>query len=845
MKRIFIALGLLLITFALVGCDLTSDEDIQRTTEEICLENPDNEICQIDQFLIIQEHIDDGFDMFVEDFENDEITDDEFCAKWFNGIDEDCDGVTDTRFKFKAGAALAKSVNVVDIGDVENGMVEAKIEFILDGHVTVLRMALSITLEDGVIVYQIKDETILLQGIEKSDIRRSVELFIEDYSDIDMTDDELCAKWYDGLDNDCDGLVKARVKFKAGADLAKKVNIMNDVDDDGFGDIVAVIQFDQNGHVTVLKIAFDVTELNGVLKLTIKEENVVLRDYFEEDIRNQVMMFINDFENPNITSEQLCSKWYNNVDNDCDDVDDDRRRFKAGAALSKKVNIIEPVDEDDLVYALVEFEFNGHVTVLKISLTITEGEAGVPIVLMIEEAKVQGDYNTFIETEMVSMYRMYIEDYLDSTISFEEINNMYFDNKMDDEFGRLRELDIENEIEINVISDNVIEKDDLGYFILSLEIVTNNGNLYEEISLKPIRLELSRIDINPGSVQGDYYSIEEVEEFFKSFLLDYLDPDSDGDTISDSYFGGAIDPAFLTQRGIYIDSGTTVSMIGISAQSNYIIDSFFDVEYRIETGDSGTTGRVKIRVNRIDMALVIDTDDDGDSVPTEDLRMMIDGFISIYNDPLITDINACSSIKVIADADGTVDSTCETTRNGEMSNGNIITSYELFGDPDFGFANTFLFGDPDFLYSVDFIFGDPDFDLYRSFTLSVITNIEGNSEIELIEMNNSIINRADILTRISDFELLLSDPTNTADTICTTLFDDVSYSDCSILVNTVTEGSYTVQINEVYNFGDSYGLEMVLENAIGELVEIDIIMSFYMDTDIISVMLHIKNEGTN
>ena len=843
MKRFYMIIGLILMTFALSSCNLISREDLERTKEEICLENPDNEICQIDEFTTIQEHIDNGLEMFINDFENEMINDDDFCALWFEGIDEDCDGVIDARGSYKDGE-LEKSVNIDEISAVEDGMVEAKIEFLYDGHVTVLKIALTVTIIDDVAVFKIIEDTILLRGIEKADIRRSIDLFIDDYSDEDKTDNEVCAKWYDGEDNDCDGLLKARSRFKAGAALAKTVNIIAQ-NEDGFGHDLAMIEFELDGHVTVLKIAFELTEADDVLKVLIIEEDVVVRGFNEEDIKEQVMMFISDLENPNVTSPQLCSLWYNidpdstanDVDNDCDDTTDTVRKFKAGADLAKKVNIIQPDDDDDMIYALIEYDFNGHVTVLKMSFTLTQGETNEPVKLVIKDTEITGDYKTFIETEMVSMYRMYIDDYFDTTISFDELNNLYFDNKMDEEYDRLRQLDIENELVVNVLDDSVPIKDDLGYYTLSLEIVTSKGNLYEEVSIKPIRLELSRIDINPTPVVSDYYSISEVEEYFRTFLVDYLDPDSDGDTISDSYFGGTISPAFLTQRDMFFDDGTTVTMVGISARSNFNVDSFFDISYEVRTGDDVKPKKVKIRVNRIDMALVLDDDDDGDSVPNYVLRLLLDGFVTSYNDPLVENAIACS---VILDESDEV--TCANTRNNEMMNNFIITNYELFGDPDFGFDDTFLFGDPDFLYSVNFIFGDPDFDAFKSFEIEVVLNEQGTNELRLSETDGSSVSPILISTQLGYLSTLLNDPTNTVDTICPTIFDDNSYNSCMTIVNVILDGGYGVTVNEMININDSYRLELVLENAIGEMEVIIVNVSFYMDTEIVSLSLHIVDD---
>ena len=93
-----------------------------------------------------------------------------------------------------------------------------------------------------------------------------------------------------------------------------------------------------------LDLAYLATNETGELKLVVFEGDVLLEGMEEKDIEEALQLFINDFENPDITDEELCSIWYDGLDDDCDGIEEDRRKFKAGAALAKAINVL---DDDD------------------------------------------------------------------------------------------------------------------------------------------------------------------------------------------------------------------------------------------------------------------------------------------------------------------------------------------------------------------------------------------------------------------------------------------------------------------------------------------------------------------
>ena len=57
MKKLFLFIPLLLITFGLSGCDLISPEQADQISEEYCRENPTSEICQGDAVGDLEDEI--------------------------------------------------------------------------------------------------------------------------------------------------------------------------------------------------------------------------------------------------------------------------------------------------------------------------------------------------------------------------------------------------------------------------------------------------------------------------------------------------------------------------------------------------------------------------------------------------------------------------------------------------------------------------------------------------------------------------------------------------------------------------------------------------------------------
>lgn len=635
MRKSLSFIVLMVLLLVLSGCDLISPDVLDKASEELCRENPEHELCQIEDFAQVENDIVLGlFNDVIENYTNTEDT--EFCENLFSITNielldkcrEDRNSLVPENFDNYV------AIDVTKDGDYYVIRTENPLTFeVIDFRVRIVLEGTTHFIDD----WQTEMVSMQLRGIEKAEIKRGLAMFIEDFSNPDITDEALCTEWYDGKDNDCDGIEDARRRFKAGADLAKIINVLDDDDDDD-GLIYATFEFENNGHFTVLKIAFTATNETGELKLVVFEGDVLLEGMEEKDINEALQLFINDFENPEITDEELCSIWYDGLDDDCDGIEEDRRKFKAGAALAKAINVLDD-DEfgDSLLEAEITFDLDGHFTVLKISFLVTTSDGVIDIKII--EGDVEGEYGIYLPAvETLEIMNMFINDYLDSTIPFEELNDMYFDNEMDEAYSQQRLLDQESGIVISVLSEGEVIPNEEGFFTIEIEIIHNGITRYEEVSIKPIRIDLARVDINFQEYEDEYLNIDELEELFKQFITDYLDPDSDDDTLDEMYFGGTMDLGFFEQRLLDLEKGISVTFVEISGNSKWY-DPFFEIT--IEITDDGTVTREKIKVlaKRVDKSsplLFIDNSGNtNDEVDYNEVRNHITNFLDAINDATI------------------------------------------------------------------------------------------------------------------------------------------------------------------------------------------------------------------
>jgi hypothetical protein len=163
------------------------------------------------------------------------------------------------------------------------------------------------------------------------------------------------------------------------------------------------------------------------------------------------------------------------------------------------------------------------------------------------------------------------------------------------------------------------------------------------------------------------------------FVDSFFDITYSNQEINDMWFDGMMDDDFFSDRLEMIEDGVQFTVEDFSGPTP---DGVFMFRIR-QTGDEQSRSSeivpVKIR-KRIDKAtpllIILDDDDDGDSIPTEDKRALLDNYIGAHNHMSMLSSGVCMQFF----PDHRVDM-CSMDRDKLVSDGLMIEAID-FRDPD-------------------------------------------------------------------------------------------------------------------------------------------------------------------
>lgn len=524
MKRLLVFGLAILLSVGLAGCDLIPSEVIDVVSEELCREDPTNELCQLDSLNDLEnEIILDLFNDILSNYTEDDL--ETYCEEYFSVSSTDlldsCRLDKDTLFPM--GIENFEAVSIDLVGD--------NYEILMMDITTNQTYQFKIGIHGGAIegiaigAWSYLEVITEHNGVNEMLLVEEIFSFIKDLEDTTKSNDDICAMWFDGEDNDCDSIANAVRKFKAGASLSKKVNIL-DPDDDGDGLLVGEVSYEIDGHVTVLKIKFDLDNTGDELKLLIRDISIdedMINEIDTEEIKHVIELFIEDLEDPSITTDEICAMWYDGKDNDCDGIADAVRKFKAGADLSKKVNIMEPEDGfgHDLD-ASVSFDFNGHVTVLKIKIDIDNN--GDELRLIVKGSEVEFSPNPMIKTELERL----ISDLSNPDLTHVEVCSIWGDG-VDEDCDGVVAIDpvikhvfvFKTIIPVGDVSDNpmyeaTLESDFNGHVtVLKISFTEDENEGMRKIHISNLQ----------SDIQMEFYPNPVIEAELEKLIFDLSNPD--------------------------------------------------------------------------------------------------------------------------------------------------------------------------------------------------------------------------------------------------------------------------------------------------------------------------------
>lgn len=832
MKKYIMIFALTLLVFTMSGCDLIQSDTIEKATEELCRENPDSELCNIDSLDDIEESV--VLNLFNNMLENIDTMDiNEYCEQFISvtNIDLLDNCRTDITLLFPEGIEDFEVLSVVKEGE------EYKVELhnIVTDEMTTFTLGIQMENERAVVSKMQYGPIYVLAPPDEAEVIKLIESFILDMENEALTDTQICEMW-DGVDEDCDGIEDARRKFKAGASLSKKVNIL-DPDDDNDGILVGEISFTLDGHVTVLKIAFDFDNTGDELKLMIRH---IYSDNDSDVLGDKVIelidMFILDMKNENLSDDQVCALW-DGIDNDCDGLVEARGKFKAGSSLSEKVNILDPDDDGDgILVGEISLTIDGHVTVLKITFDTTgSGVDAKPVVRDIRT------YTMFEPSdELLMKLDEFIDDYSNENFSDEEFYMKWFDETkfgtcgIEDETGDKTSCPPETPIRCDTAKENCPIK--LVFVLKTITPPEDNSDtqvyhaLFEadhngHVTVLKIAFDIDETDDALKLMVQDIYQkeydfvdekeifdLDEVQEFWNDFIADYLDATITSEKINELYFNGVIESGFMEDRLSDLENGSTIKTISVN-YSNSEPDSFFDIELEVTYLGEIYSSNIKIKVNRIDMALYMAFVDPYviAELTYEEAITVLDAYKKGYDYYSAQSATRCESTVVDFQKEE-----CVVERDTMFENGFSLVDYEL-EMLDSSYMVSFTFEDEEFnkLVQTKMVYFYENGDSYLLALYDVYLNEIDSNEVDLL---------------LGNFVKDAGDTTVLTTSVCHFISggSDGEDNDCDGIVNTVRENGYELMIGEKEDLGDNYIVELVFTNAINNYSEF-YYFSFYYD----------------
>ena len=433
----------------------------------------------------------------------------------------------------------------------------------------------------------------------------------------------------------------------------------------------------------------------------------------------------------------------------------------------------------------------------------------------------------------------FIADYLDETVENSVVCPIFDGEDNDCNLYRQEDLKSGMMIEVNYLDD---DDDDDGIFTAHLTITDEEGN-QEEVKIlvevefqaeEPVvkRIVTYTIDDDCDGIDDDCDGIVEdetiVKETFEQFISYYTNPMYSDEEINAMFFGGMMDADFFTERTLDLEEGITVTITDIYA----IEDGWFALHLDLTIGTDRTSEQIEVRVNRIDMALVIQFDgEDNDcdsatscSVALADAFDAYKRYLDDYMNPDIT-FDHLDEIYFM----GMLSHDHNTTRTRLLENNAVITlvSTEYRGES---------------LAIIDM-------------QVSIMENGEEYTEIHSLmfyEMNGMLyftfaddLGSDNIAEEIfEEFIVAFLQKPGDIHTLCFEYFSVESHDLCHAIVEYHISNEYYFSLFDVAFNEGGYTLTIDTFDAMGEYIETNVFDAVYhSDTNV----LHLENnkEGNN
>lgn len=669
MKKIWLVLTIVFTVLTLSGCDLLSEDLQDKISEELCKEDPDNELCDLDALSDLE---DDIVMDFVEDFHK-KVKDGtlaDTCMEYISPSNPDLlmkcrEG--DLMF-LPEGIDTFTPVSVIEDGNMYTIMAE---EIMNDKElyvkVTIVDIDGKFYIED----YSFKLEEKMMKEISEEEGNKIFIDFFTMLPDRSKSNKEFCDMFFDGVDDDCNLF---RESFN------------KDYRDIATIEVTSHKEYEFRGHVTVLK-AMDNTGGTGL--------DVTLELAYNDDDDLRVKFVAKKSPNPihdEATTEAM-NMLYDYVDSSMSD-DDFEMMYKFAdynSSRSNRGDSAKMVDEVTLLYKDIE----GNKLVLYVHFRQEFGPVQTHrLDVMIDSSgdKVMYEY-AFVDPEIITdldTAKHNIDSFFDVFTDLGEdryrYSSMYYGSGMN----------LDTFVDPNVcpmdmfMVEGVYESEMAGEFLVRAKfppVPCSDGRNYQ-LNIRVNRWE-SRTVIDINDIDNDCDGICEVDErtdmfmLYSMYLEDYMNKDITDTELISMYFDSPLPESFhdIRKEVQAVKNKSLYDVVGPIDEDTYI---FLVLETE---GDMTSIVQDTIIIRkRIDKATpllaFVDPDSDGDSVPYDEKVALNNELMMLLNDETKTDMEACKMV-IAPHRIGK----CSPIRQHLMDMGYEVYEIELFIDMD---GNNFL-----------------------------------------------------------------------------------------------------------------------------------------------------------
>ncbi|GEM_PF-6693541 len=631
MKRLILLSVIFLTGFTLSGCDLIPSDVVDTLTEDLCREDPNNELCAIDDLSNVAEDVAEGLVTDAIDVLNDgnaDVCDTVFSITNTDLLDACKDGTLLPQGVTEFTVITAEQEGDVYIfkGSTGDAFHEVRVTYgEVEGAMRITSMSIT-EIEDPTPVTELTDEEF-------------IRAFFADYVDSNIDFNTFFATYLSG---NTQGIFEADDRDE---DLTNGFTVTVDaITMLDAGKYEVTYTYSVGTETETLTLVYLILDNEGTRYIELdldgdtgNNEETALTVAEFETLFNQ---FIADYLNPDITDQQLTETWFDSTDEDFN------QGRQANITAGTTITFVSATSVGDNVFE-VTVEFNDGTSTETDTTKISVYDDNGRTVLVfdgvdddcdgtVDECN-PDDLVTGADAELI--LEQYFMDYIDDTITNQEFADTYFEGYLDPEFAALRTDELARGVTFDIKSVTHFED---GSFIVEYTLFEGEDMV--------LRKRPGRIRQRPDLlvVEWDALIDEQVEtdpvfvtSFFTAFVADYLDADVTDAELQTSYFGDQDMAWFYEQRANDLIDGINIQVDMVEPYDDFGI---FTVKLTITSGTESFQEDIKIKIRRIDAATPVlyflDDDDDGDGIPvadeTEALQILTD-FVNDYNNAAITD----------------------------------------------------------------------------------------------------------------------------------------------------------------------------------------------------------------